>query len=191
MTFNHGFIDIELIRSSETQSLKHCNDALNSIISTCVLGSADYGGIYSQDGETYNITNTIAPANPLIPGTDTGAPSTTSALPTTSSVPPPPASVTTTASSGPPTPSQVKSNKQGSSLCLTLAGSCKSAYTLYNDTWLYTQYTSYIADPGDNMNDDGVDLFFPDAEDACAAMFTCDNYDAYSIGMLGSQIKAA
>ena len=189
MTFNHGFIDIELIRSSATQTLTHCNDAINSIISTCILSSADYGGIYSQDGETYNITNTIAPANPLIPGTDEGAPSTTSALPTTSSVSPPPTASTTTASSGPPTPSQIRSNNHGSALCQSLAGSCKIAYTGYNDTWLYTQYTSYAANPGDT---DATDLLFdPLADDGCAAMFTCDNNDAYSVGMLGSQIKAA
>ena len=189
MTFNHGFIDIELIRSSATQTLTHCNDAINSIISTCILGSADYGGIYSQDGETYNITNTIAPANPLIPGTDAGAPSTTSALPTTSPVSPPPTASTTTASSGPPSPSQIRSNNHGSALCQSLAGSCKIAYTGYNDTWLYTQYTSYVANPGDT---DATDLLFdPLADDGCAAMFTCDNNDAYSVGMLGSQIKAA
>ena len=189
MTFNHGFIDIELIRSSDTQTLTHCNDAINSIISTCILGSADYGGIYSRDGETYNITNTIAPANPLIPGTDVGAPSTTSALPTTSSVPLPLTSPTTTASSGPPTPSQIHSNNHGSAICYTLAGSCKIAYTGYNDTWLYTQYTSYLADPD---NTDGMDIMFDPLSDyGCAAMFTCDNNDAYSVGMLGSQIKAA
>ena len=189
MTFNHGFIDIELIRSSATQTLTHCNDAINSIISTCILGSADYGGIYSLDDETYNITNTIAPANPLIPGTDAGAPSTTSALPSTSSVSPPLISPSATASSGPPTPSQIHSNNHGSAICYTLAGSCKIAYTGYNDTWLYTQYTSYLADPGDT---DSMDLLFdPLSEYACAAMFTCDNNDAYSVGMLGSQIKAA
>ena len=189
MTFNHGFIDIELIRSSDTQTLTHCNDAINSIISTCILGSADYGGIYSQDGQTYNITNTIAPANPLIPGTDPGAPSTTAALPTTSSVPPPPPAPTTTAPSGPPTPSQISSNNHGSALCHSLAGACKIAYTGYNDTWLYTHYSSYPADPGDA---DTVNwLFAPFANDGCAAMFTCDNNDAYSVGMLGSQIKAA
>ena len=189
MTFNHGFMDIELIRSSDTQTLTHCNDAIHSIISTCILGSADYGGIYSQDGETYNITNTIAPANPLIPGTDAGAPSTTSALLTTSSFPPPPAASSTTASSGTPTPSQIRSNNHGSALCQSLAGACNNAYTGYNDTFLYTQYTSYVANPGDI---DATNLLWdPLADDGCAAMFTCDNDDAYSVGMLGSQIKAA
>lgn len=186
MTFNHGFIDIELIRSSATQTLTHCNDAINAIVATCIMGSADYGGIYSQDGETYNITNTIAPANPLIPGTDPGAPSSSSSLPATTSLSQPTTSPTTLP---PPTPSQIRSNNHGSALCDSLAGSCKIAYTGYNDTWLYTAYTSYLADPGDA---DGVNLLFdPLADDGCAAMFTCDNNAAYAVGMLGSQIKAA
>ena len=167
MTFNYGSLAIELIRSSPTQPLTHCNDALNAIIATCIIGSADYGGIYSQDGETYNITNLIAPANPL------AFPPSSS---TTSAAPPPP-----------PTPSQIRSNNHGSALCDTLAGSCKVAYKSYNDTWLYKQYTSYLANPGDA---DGLDLVW-NADDGCAAMFTCDNAAAYAVGMLGSQIKAA
>ena len=164
MTFHYGSIGIELIRSSPTQPLTHCNDALSAIIATCIMGSADYGGIYSQDGETYNITNLIAPANPLAF---------------------PPSSQTT----APPTPSQIRSNNHGSALCDTLAGSCKVAYTGYNDTWLYTGYASYLADPGDK---DATNLLWsPLADDGCAAMFTCDNDAAYSVGMLGSQIKAA
>lgn len=189
MTFNHGSIAIELIRSSATRTLAHCNDAMNAIIGTCIMGNADYGGIYSQDGETYNITNTIAPANPLIPGTDPGAPSPSSSLPATTFVSQSPTSPTTTASPGPPTPSQIRSNNHGSALCPSLAGACKYAYNGYNDTWLYTGYTSYIGDPGDT---DAVNFFFaPYAHDGCAAIFMCDNDNAYAVGMLGSQIKNA
>lgn len=167
MTFDYGSLAIELIRTSPTQPLIHCNDALNAIVATCIIGSTDYGGIYSQDGETYNITNLIAPANPFAF--------------------PPSLTSTTTAPTAPPTPSQIRSNNHGSALCDTLAGSCKTAFAGYKDTYLYTEYTSYLADPGDK---DPTDLLFGPI-DGCAAMFACDNDAAYAVGMLGSQIKAA
>jgi hypothetical protein len=81
ITFNHGYIDLTLERSSPDSPLAFCNAALNSIINTCILGSKDYGGVIYQGGETYNISNSIYPNNPLIPNSDQGAPD--SSQPTT------------------------------------------------------------------------------------------------------------
>jgi hypothetical protein len=86
ITFNHGYIDLTLERSSPDGLLDFCKAALNSIINTCILGSNDYGGVFYQGGETYNISNSIYPKNPLIPNIDQGAPDATT---TTQSTPGP------------------------------------------------------------------------------------------------------
>jgi hypothetical protein len=65
MTFNVGYIDLTLERSSPDCPLTYCKAALNSIINVCILGSNDYGGVFNQGGETYNISNTIYPNNPV------------------------------------------------------------------------------------------------------------------------------
>ena len=155
-------------------------DALNSIINVCILDDGDYGGVYGQDGQRYEITNTKFPANPLVPGADAGAPAASSAaqpavLP---SVPP-----------APPAPTQIKSNNHGSALCPSLAGACKFAPQGYNDTFLYTARTSYPATAGD---EDAINFFFPAyANNGCAAIFTCNNDDAFRVEMTGAQIKDA
>ncbi|KAH0565466.1 hypothetical protein GP486_001147 [Trichoglossum hirsutum] len=77
-TFNHGQLNIVVSRSSEKVALRYCEDAMNAIINVCVLSSHDYGGVWTLDGEAYNITNIVFPNNPLIPGLDGGSqPSTT------------------------------------------------------------------------------------------------------------------
>ena len=86
ITFNHGYIDLTLERSSPDGLLDFCKAALNSIINICILGSNDYGGVFYQGGETYNISNSIYPKNPLIPNIDQGAPDATT---TTQSTPGP------------------------------------------------------------------------------------------------------
>lgn len=86
MTLNVGLIDIALTRPSADRPLQFCTEAMNSIINVCILGSADYGGIWNLQGEVYNVTNMNFPNNPLIPGADDGA-MTTTASPTTSTKP--------------------------------------------------------------------------------------------------------
>jgi hypothetical protein len=90
-TFNYDYIDMTLERSSPGLPLAFCNAALNSIINTCILGSNYYGGVFYQGGETYNISNSIYPKNPLNIGQ--GAPS-----------PDNPSRPTTTTQSTPPGP---------------------------------------------------------------------------------------
>ena len=183
--FNHGSLNIILQRASESIKLTFCMDALDSIINDCILADADYGGVYSQGGQTYEITNTIYPANPLVPGGDAGAPSVTTSQPDVPSTPPPEPA----AQPGPPTPTQIKSNNKGSGLCPFLAGACIFAYTGYKDDFLYTARTSYPATAGDAGE---LNFFFPEvANNGCAAIFTCDNDEAFGVGMTGAQIKAA
>ena len=184
--FNHGSLNIELSRRSESVKLTHCMDGLNSIINVCILDKGDYGGKYTRGGQSYEITNTEFPANPLVPGADAGAPAATQGAPAPAqsaqaSAPVVPAT--------PPTPTQVKSNNDGSGLCPSLAGACIFAFSGYNDTFLYTARTSYPATAGDA---DAVNFFFPAyADNGCTAIFTCENDDAFRVGMTGRQIKDA
>ena len=74
ITFNHGYILFELERPSPDRPLVFCHAALDSIINVCILGSNDYGGVFYQGGEKYNVSNSKFPSNPLIPGADQGGP---------------------------------------------------------------------------------------------------------------------
>ena len=67
-TFNHGSILIVLERSSETKPLDYCTFGINQILGLCIRDSNTYGGTFSEDGETYTISNSIYPKNPLNPG---------------------------------------------------------------------------------------------------------------------------
>lgn len=103
-----------------------------------------------------------------------------------STIVPPETTTAVPTSTGPPTPTQTSGNDKGSSLCGSLAGACKIAYTGYVDDYTYKDYTSYVASSGDA---DIINwLFDPFAEDGCAAMFKCDDY---TDGMTGKQIKDA
>ena len=183
--FNHGSIDITVERGSSSEKLTHCSKALDAIITTCIVTRGDYGGTYNQGDQHYNISNTIYPANPLVPGGDEGAPpvSSDAASPPTATTaapaPPPPAPA-------PPTPTQIRFNKKGSGICPSIGGgACQNAYHKYNDTWLYTDKTSYTADSANYFW--GAGGF----NDGCTAIFVCDNDAAYAVGMTGAQIKAA
>ena len=66
-TFNHGYFLFILERLSPVQPLQFCPYGLNSILVECVLEGNTYGGTFSQGGETYTITNSIFPGNPLNP----------------------------------------------------------------------------------------------------------------------------
>ncbi|KAI5465680.1 hypothetical protein BGZ63DRAFT_479544 [Mariannaea sp. PMI_226] len=68
-TFNHGRI---VQRSDKSVPLKYCKDGFEGIISQCIEGSGLWGGSWSYDGETYNITNSGYPNNPLLPQDDGG-----------------------------------------------------------------------------------------------------------------------
>lgn len=81
-------------------------------------------------------------------------------------------------------PSQISSNQRSSALCKSIGNSsCINAYSLYNPTYLYTEYTSYVQTAG---GFDGEWLGW-----GCAAMFTCDNATMYAHGMMGQQILNA
>ncbi|KAL1600665.1 hypothetical protein SLS60_007053 [Paraconiothyrium brasiliense] len=71
--------------------LQHCQDAFNNIISQCIQEGHTWGGAWSLDNESYNITNSVYPANGLGPNDDGGVPlsvsSLTTAAPTTTSSP--------------------------------------------------------------------------------------------------------
>ena len=82
--------------------------------------------------------------------------------------------------------SQTPGNNKGSVLCALLAGACKCAYQGYSDDYIYTPYASYVASMG---ADDVINwLFSPFADDGCAAMFICKDYN---VDMTGAQIKQA
>ena len=81
-------------------------------------------------------------------------------------------------------PTQLSSNNEGSYLCKSVgSNTCTSAYSLYNSSYLYTHYTSYVQTAG---GFDGEWLGW-----GCAAMFTCDTDEAYAKGMTGQQILNA
>lgn len=66
-TFNHGSILIVLERSSDTKPLDYCTVGINQILGICIRDGNTYGGTFSEDGETYTISNSIYPNNPLNP----------------------------------------------------------------------------------------------------------------------------
>ncbi|KAF9695592.1 hypothetical protein EKO04_006435 [Ascochyta lentis] len=74
-----------------TKPLRHCQEAFNNIISQCIQNSHTWGDGWSLDNESYNITNSVYPANALGPNDDGGVPlsvsSSTTAAPTTTSSP--------------------------------------------------------------------------------------------------------
>ena len=90
-TFNNGFIDITVARGSSTEQLTFCMAGLNAIISSCIEDGGDYGGTYIQGDQTYTITNSIFPNNPITPGQPGGPPLSTPPIttpPTTTKQPP-------------------------------------------------------------------------------------------------------
>jgi hypothetical protein len=72
--FTNSSIEIAIERPSPSRPLVFCNAALNSIINTCILGSNDYGGVYYQGGEKYNVSNNMGSLAPN-QGTPTPTPS--------------------------------------------------------------------------------------------------------------------
>jgi hypothetical protein len=65
-TFNHGNILIVLERSSD-KPLEHCTFGINQILGLCIRDGNTYGGTFSEEGETYTISNSQYPRNPLNP----------------------------------------------------------------------------------------------------------------------------
>ena len=55
--FKNSSIEIAIEWPSPNRPLVFCNAALKSIINTCILGSNNYGGVYYQGGEKYNVSH--------------------------------------------------------------------------------------------------------------------------------------
>ncbi|OQE15874.1 hypothetical protein PENSTE_c026G09735 [Penicillium steckii] len=178
-SMQHGMLEISAMRQSPDDELKYCKDGLQDILDTCINSNSDYGGIYEQDGEVYNITNLIAPSNPLEVDVDDGAPT---APITNGNAAPAPA---TTTAYTPPMPTETDGNNKGSSLCKTLAGTCIQTYKLFNDNYIYKDYTYYSRGAG--LKDD-VNWAIPFANNGCKVEYKCDDYGE---GMSGAQIKQA
>ncbi|KAK0618716.1 hypothetical protein DIS24_g11595 [Lasiodiplodia hormozganensis] len=70
---NHGSVVYSIERTDNTVPLRYCEEAFNNIIDECILDGNTWGGVFSFDGEVYNISNTVYPDNPLLP-TDQGGP---------------------------------------------------------------------------------------------------------------------
>ena len=68
-----------------------------------------------------------------------------------------------------------------------------TAYNLYNDTQLYTAYTSmvYTLTNGGKLFDSHGEYVTYVGLDGCAAMLVCDDDAAYGVGMTGDEIKWA
>ena len=88
-----------------------------------------------------------------------------------------------------PSPSQISSNDKGSSLCSLINGTtCRTAYSQYNNTYLYQARTWYILPSGADPLANGL---FSSAKNGCAAIFGCRSGTDYAVGMTGARIKAA
>jgi hypothetical protein len=89
---------------------------------------------------------------------------------------------------GPPAPTQTDSNPKGSTLCKSaISGEdCINAYHRYDENRVYNAYTSYTF----TNEEDAINVLL-DAEDGCAAIFTCDDDAAYAVGMAGWAIIEA
>ncbi|KAH7083710.1 hypothetical protein FB567DRAFT_499132 [Paraphoma chrysanthemicola] len=74
ITYNHWMINLSIQRMDNTKPLKHCQDAFNNIISQCIQDGNTWGGVWSLDNESYNITNSVYPANGLGPNDEGGVP---------------------------------------------------------------------------------------------------------------------
>ena len=172
-SIKHGMLEISVTRGSPDDTLEFCKQGMQEIMDTCITGSSDYGGVYTQGTETYNITNTIFPYNPLEVDVDDGAPPTPVVVPSSDSSEP----------SEPPTPSETDGNNDGSSICKTLGDTCKVAYQAFNDDFIYKDYTYYSTIEGDTSWAN-----FVHAGNGCKAEFKCDDYGD---GMSGKQIKKA
>lgn len=72
-------------RKDNTQELKYCKDAFSNILDQCITNGNYWGGSWSWEGETYQLSNSAYPDNGLLT-TDDGGPtaSTTSTGPITS-----------------------------------------------------------------------------------------------------------
>lgn len=97
-------------------------------------------------------------------------------------------------------PTQTASNKEGSSICLSISGDvCRLAAQRYQDNATYTQYSSTVWP--DSTGEDILNQVFPvlgaigelwSINFGCSVQFNCDNdQSAYAIGMTGKQIKDA
>lgn len=63
----------KISRTDNTQDLRYCQNAFKNIIEQCISKGNYWGGTWSLNGETYSISNSAFPGNPLSP-TDDGGP---------------------------------------------------------------------------------------------------------------------
>ncbi|KAI9767671.1 MAG: hypothetical protein M1840_005542 [Geoglossum simile] len=181
-------VEAYVIRNSHSQGEQQpeCWDSTEFIINKCVKNGPNTGwwsgehadqfyqlGVRPLNGEGNKHTD-----KPFSPNEHLGqAP----AIPPSPSPAPP----------APPTPSQTSCNNHGSGLCpeAESVGACPVAFARYSDGYRYTSYTSYtVSFVGDTLDPGGLLGF---GNPGCAAMFTCNDDQAYAVGMTGKQIKDA
>lgn len=61
-----------IARTDNTQDLQHCKDSFKNIIEQCISNENSRGGTWSLGGETYSISNSVFPNDPLAPMTMEG-----------------------------------------------------------------------------------------------------------------------
>ncbi|KAK6416407.1 hypothetical protein LTR95_017455, partial [Oleoguttula sp. CCFEE 5521] len=64
-TFNLASIIFKITRNDASQPLQHCEDAFNDILDQCVDGGDFWGGVWSLDGESYDVTDNAYPDHTL------------------------------------------------------------------------------------------------------------------------------
>ncbi|KAI9764141.1 MAG: hypothetical protein M1840_008701 [Geoglossum simile] len=184
-------IEAYATRNSHSQGdqWQECWDSTQNIINTCIKNGPN-AGWWSGKYENQFYQLGVRPLNgqgnkhtdkPLDPSKHlTQAPS-TGIGPVIPPPPPPP----------PPTPSQTGCNNHGSGLCPEVKsfGACVIAFGRYSDDYIYKSFTSYTVTIVGQLVDPGNFLGF--GYPGCAAMFGCDNAQAYAVGMSGKQIKNA
>ncbi|TPX17800.1 uncharacterized protein E0L32_002901 [Thyridium curvatum] len=80
-TFNHWSMLYSVQRTDNTKPLAYCKDAFTNIIEQCITNGNYWGGVWSLNGETYNISNSAYPSNGLGPQDDGGPPDPTTTKP--------------------------------------------------------------------------------------------------------------
>ncbi|KAH4076814.1 hypothetical protein HBI25_152000 [Parastagonospora nodorum] len=86
-SFNHWGVVYKVSRTDSKNDLKYCKKAFRNIIEQCVSSGIFWGGAWSSEGETYSISNSVFPNNPLAPDDDGGPKKHTSISTKATSVP--------------------------------------------------------------------------------------------------------
>ena len=62
-TFNNVYYYISITRKTTNQTLQWCISSLDAIISSCIVNEKNFGGLYREGDELYNISNSGYPSN--------------------------------------------------------------------------------------------------------------------------------